>query len=253
MRGFTTNVIPALLFLTVSIAVGCDKKETAEQADKDEAKKSADAAEPKKSAGPSEAKDRSGTPAREEAVQSGPPKLEERSFTIERGNRQATVRAPIPAGWEEDRGGFKPPAEVEGMWQPRLSVAFGGYSCTGGCRDEDFERERDAVLEGAKERLARPNRNTGKPELDELRLEVTEVEKGELPGGGYVAYRVEVPQGVEGPYFQGIDATCSRFRTGEYGYIVSSVRIPKVAEEDLWPLLLDACKGADIDGSIEKK
>jgi hypothetical protein len=234
---------PALLALGLSF-VGCDKKDTPESSAKPEteAKKTAGDADAKETAGEAEAK----------SARSGPAEIEARSLTIERGRRRATVRTQLPADWEEDRGGFQPPTEVEGIWQPRFGVAFGDFSCTGGCKDEDFERERDGVLERAKDRLAGPNLNTGKPELDELRLEVTEIEKGELPGGGYVAHRVAIPEGVEGPYFEGINATCSRFRSGDDGYIVATVRIPKVAEKEVGSLLLDACKAAEIDGALEK-
>lgn len=171
--------------------------------------------------------------------------LEERDVPIERHEMKATLRARIPTGWVDDRGTFKPVQENEGLWQPGVSFGFGGYYCEGECRDSDFERERDGLLAHVKESEQAPN-ITSDPAMNAVRLDVTDLEKGPIPGGGCVAVAVRkpanLPKEVDGPYFEGSKIVCSRFRKGDPHYIYCSARLPVAADQRYWPLLVDACK-----------
>jgi hypothetical protein len=246
MSGTRVNLSSCVLALAV--VVGCGKADPASSNDQPKARTAEEPASDPPSAEVAEP----GEPAPVDPGEQAPAelRLEDRTFTIARRDQEASLRAPVPVGWRESKTStgisFAPTTELPGIWQPQLSFEVGGYSCSGGCEDADFERERDALLERVADTLARPNRNTGKPELDELQLDVSELDKGDLAGGAFVVHRVAIPAGVEGPYFEGIQATCSRYRAGDKLYFAARVRIPRAGEQDLWPLLLDACKGAEV-------
>jgi hypothetical protein len=223
-------------FLLVMLLAACGSKKPASSPD----------ASPAARAAPPDATSPDAAPA-----DAGPLRLGEREVEIEWHDHKARLRAFMPTDWiaSHGAGSFRPAQEYP-LWYPLISFAFGGYSCQGECKDSDFERERDALLGRALESAARPNFGTGRPELDAVRLEITELDKGALPGGGYVAWRVRRPANlakeVDGPYFEGIEALCARFRKGDDFYIHVSVRIPRSDEERYWPLLLDACRQSEV-------
>lgn len=183
---------------------------------------------------------------RDKSVDAAPAGRVEREVIIERSGKKAVVKLRVPASWEARPDGFREPEPYQGIWPSSVSARFGGYSCSGSCQDADFERELAALIDRERDRLATPNKNTGDPARDAVRLEVTELARGELKNGQFVAHRVRKPGDLEGPYFEGSSATCAYFRPGDEFYVEVRVTATRASEADLFDDLLAACKDARV-------
>jgi hypothetical protein len=175
----------------------------------------------------------------------GPPTLETRTTHIEWHDLKADLTVQVPVGWVESSPGHFRPAGAPSMSGPYISFAFGGYACAGECKDKDFLRELNSLIDRKKANLEKPNISSD-PALDAVRLDVTEIDKGTIPDGRFVAYEVKRPAGVEGPYYLGKTILCSRFRKGDKFYIYASAAVHENADQAFWPLLVEACKTAQI-------
>lgn len=199
--------------------------------------------EGKKPAGPPAGQDTGEATGKPEADTG--PRMSTRTVELERGQGEATAVVEVPSTWNESSpGNFRQPDPFDGIWPSHIAVALGGYSCQGSCTDDDFERAMAKLFAGRHEHLATPNLNTGDPEKDALRLEVTELSSGEIENGRFVGHEVRKPEGVTGPYFEGSQALCARFRPGDKYYLVTSVAANVGAEDEWFDDLVAACKQA---------
>lgn len=172
-----------------------------------------------------------------------PATLEDRPLDLEWHSMKTTLTARVPVGWVGNGGSFTIPAPSPRPGQPKVSYAFGNRSCSGECDDEDIQKNMAEMWAGYVEGLATPNRNTGDPKLDAMRLDVKVLEEGELPDGKYMAVRVTRPAGLAAPSFlDRLTATCARHRKGDAFYVLMTVSAGLELESTLWPLLLEACK-----------
>ena len=181
---------------------------------------------------------------RDQPVDAAPAGSIAREVTLDQSGKKVRVKLRVPAAWTARSDGFAEPEPYEGVWPSMATVSFGGYSCSGPCKDEDFQRELAALIEGEHDRLATPNKNTGDPARDAVRLEVTELAAGDIDHGKFVAHRVRKPDGLQGPYFEGSSATCAFFRPGDDYYIAVRVTATRAREAELFDELLGACKEA---------
>jgi hypothetical protein len=183
-------------------------------------------------------------PAPPAVAVAAPMALESRSFVAQGGGLRVPIKIRVPARWvvRAERE-LVPPDEAEAD-----GVALDFWAtCDGDCTPDKLAARLRALVDDAPAKASRPNLNTGNAELDAVRLDVKTVEKGTLPGGGFVVYRVGKPAGVSGPYFEGLAALCARRKEGADTFVVATVMARADKEKTIGPVLLEACKTWEID------
>lgn len=129
---------------------------------------------------------------------------------------------------------------------PSLQFSTGGYACNGECKDDDYLRELNAMIDGAIQTATVPNRNTGRPELDAVRLSTTKEERWDILNGKCIRFEVTVPANVKGPYHESLHIVCGVHRKGDSGWVsvsASSLREDSTTAE---PVLRSAIKSLAI-------
>lgn len=156
------------------------------------------------------------------------------------GGHDVKVRARLPASWSQR------PRSIVLENEAREAIAGVQFDilCEAPCTDEDIARFA-AVVDSSIESWVRPNVTTGDAKMDAVRLDLTLVEKGELPDGRFLVARVARPPGLEGPYRDELVAVCVRGRRGEAA-IAAQGWAPLARESELGPIVVEACKTFEI-------
>ena len=135
---------------------------------------------------------------------------------------------------------------------PSLQFSTGGYACNGECKDDDYLRELNAMIDGAIQSATVPNRNTGRPELDAVRLSTTKAERWDIPNGKCIRFEVTVPANVNGPYHESLNIVCGIHRKGDSGWVALSASSLREDIASAEPQFKAAIKSVSIR-SFEKK
>lgn len=171
------------------------------------------------------------------------PVLEAREIALDDG--KVKVKAKIPSGFTASGGSttFWSPVEATSIIRPSVQI---DHTCGGVCSAENVATVLAKLVNDAKASAARPNLNTGDPKLDAMRMDVTVLEEGKLPGSGpFVALRVTRGAGWEGPNLDQLLAVCAV--AGADYVVITQARIGLVDEKPLWPLLVESCKATAIE------
>jgi hypothetical protein len=104
----------------------------------------------------------------------------------------------------------------------------------------------DRMIDELPETERRPNTGTGDPALDAVRLDVTLVDRGELPDGAYSVVRVTRPHGVAGPYRDRLVARCARMEPSGKRFVYATAWSWLVHEPHHGPAVIAACKSLQL-------
>jgi hypothetical protein len=161
------------------------------------------------------------------------------SITTPAGNT-ARVKVTVPADWTVSAYGA---TLRNGSGESVAGVEF-MPTCDGDCTKAAQNLE--TRIEGSPEGAARPNLNTGNPELDAVRLDVAVLDKGDLPDGKYVVMRITKPAGLQGPYREQVKAVCARLVPAKDRFLLATAWAPVAEEKTLGPAAIAACKTFEI-------
>lgn len=163
-----------------------------------------------------------------------------REVQIKEMNASAKVRVKVPADWITE------PVSVVLRNELKEAVAGVQFSvvCNANCGDDDVARF-PKIIDTSFESQARPNRNTGDPARDAVRLNIEVLEEGDIPDGKLRVARITKPAGLKGPYREEIYAVCVRAKRGAKA-VAAQAWAPSAREKELGSLIISACKTFEI-------
>jgi hypothetical protein len=176
--------------------------------------------------------------------------LQEESIEVKLPNSEETLalKAKIPANWARnpDFGGivYQPTNKDDYFYPPTLSY---GAKCAGSCAPEDIPKNIEKLLKGIKDTLARPNINTGDPELDAIRANVEIIADEKFADDGWIlAAAVTYPEELSSAmYTPKIVVHGFRHHKGDGFFIQTTANAQLTQKEELLNVFLEACKQTD--------
>jgi hypothetical protein len=189
-------------------------------------------------------KDKHKGEARRAPADAGPP-VEVKEFdAIDKQTWGLKIRAAVPAGWVER----SPGAWLDQSGKSETMINFGVACDQAPCNKKTLPAQVAPIIDGALRKAAQLNIDPAY--WDGGLPQVTVLERGELPGGLFVAYKVVPPPGLPGAPVEGLRAVCAKYRDGDEFIAVATVKAEWAEEQRRWPVLLDACKRFEIIGKV---
>jgi len=179
--------------------------------------------------------------------------LQPESFAVQLPNSAETlaVQGRIPKGWarnlEFGTVVFQPADKDDHFDPPLLQYEV---RCGGSCEPQAIPANIEAAVQGIKDRLARPNINTGDSELDAVRAGV-EVLLDEKFGadGRILAAAVTYPEHLSAAlYIPRVVVHAFLHRPGDGFFIQTTGRCHLNQKDELLPVLTEACKATSPGG-----
>jgi hypothetical protein len=158
------------------------------------------------------------------------------------------LKAKIPATWvrNPDFGGivYQPENYADYFYPPILSY---GTNCAGSCAPEDIPKNIEKLITGIKDTLARPNINTGDPELDAIRANVEILVEEKFAGDGWIlAAAVSYPEELSSAlYIPKIVVHTFRHHKGDGFFVQTTARAQLTQRDEFLKVFLEACKETD--------
>ena len=158
------------------------------------------------------------------------------------------VKAQIPAGWvrNPDFGGiiFQPEDYADYFYAPLIQYQT---SCAGSCDPKAIPGNIEKAIQGIKETLARPNINTGDPELDAVRANVTIIADEKFSKDGWItAAAVTYPENLtSAQYVPKIVVHSFLHHQGDGFFVQTTAHAHLNQKNELLSLLIEACKMTD--------
>jgi len=159
-----------------------------------------------------------------------------------------SVKARIPAGWIRNtdfEGAVYQPEDYGDYFYPPL-IQYQA-ACAGSCDPRDIPGNIGKAILGIKERLSRPNINTGDPELDAVRAEVDIISDEKCGDDGWIlAAAVTYPENLSPAlYTPKIVVHSFRHHQKDGFFVQTTARAHLNQKEELLSLLIEACKMTD--------
>jgi len=173
--------------------------------------------------------------------------LKPESFEVTLPNSEdtLTVKARIPADWvrNPDLGAvvFQPADYADYFYPPVIHYEI---SCSGSCDPKAIRGNIEKNIQGIKDILARPNINTGDPELDAIRATVEIITEEKFREDGWIfAAAVTYPEHLsKALYIPKFVVHTFRHHPGDGFFIHTIAMAPLDKKEELLPVLREACK-----------
>jgi len=159
-----------------------------------------------------------------------------------------TLKTKIPPSWSRnpDFGGvvYQPQNYADYFYPPILQYET---SCGGSCAPQDIPNNIENRIKGIKNTLARPNINTGDPELDAIRAYVEIlVEEKYAEDGWIIAAAVSYPEELSSAlYIPKIVVHSFRHHQGDRFFVQTTARAQLTQKEEFLALFLEVCKQTD--------
>jgi len=138
------------------------------------------------------------------------------------------------------------PAGTHDFFGPSIELSV---SCGGMCDAAKIPENIDKELASFLDTSARPNINSGKPELDAIRANVRKVGEGAMgTGGKWMAVRITYPKDMKNAqmYKPKLVAVAYHHPTGKDFYLLARASAPVEEEKGLWPVMLASIKSAAV-------
>lgn len=159
-----------------------------------------------------------------------------------------TLKAKIPLNWTRnpDFGGlvYQPDNKDDCFDPPLIQYAT---SCGGSCDPQEIPKNIERLIKEIKDTLARPNINTGDPELDAIRANVESlVEEKYADDAWILAAAVTYPEDLSSAmYTPKIVVNAFRHHKGDHFFVQTTARAQLAQREEFLAIFLEACKQTD--------
>jgi hypothetical protein len=176
--------------------------------------------------------------------------LQAENIEVKIPNSEETLalKAKIPAGWARnpDFGGivYQPDNYADYFYPPILSYTTG---CAGSCAPNDIPKNIEKLIKGIKDTLARPNINTGDPELDAIRANVKIIAEEKFSDDGWLlAAAVSYPEELSSAmYTPKIVVNTFRHHKGDRFFVQTTARAQLSQKDEFLSVFLEVCKQTD--------
>ncbi|MFC2164316.1 hypothetical protein ACFLT2_04900 [Acidobacteriota bacterium] len=176
--------------------------------------------------------------------------LRDESIEFKLPNSEGTLslKAKIPSNWalNPDFGAivYQPENKDDYFYPPLLQY---GSSCGGSCDPKDIPKNIEKLIKGIKDTLARPNINTGDPELDAIRANVEILAEEKFADNAWIlAAAVSYPEELSSAmYTPKIVVHAFRHHKDARFFIQTTARAQLTQKEEFLAVFLEACKHTD--------
>jgi len=176
--------------------------------------------------------------------------LQAESIKIKRPNSEDTLslKTKIPSDWAQnpDFGAvvYQPKNKDDYFFPPVLQFQA---SCGGSCDPKDITKNVENLIKRIKDTLARPNYNTGDPELDAIQANVEILVDEKFADDGWIlAAAVSYPEELSTAlYIPKIIVHSFRHHKSDGFFVQTTARAQLSQKEEFLDIFLEACKQTD--------